>query len=84
MNKEKFHRYITCSNVQFLLQGHGAVQKGMPHKFYHGKTGKVFNVTKHAVGVIINKRVRCVYEKKPLFLLTNYIIVTFSTGGCEL
>ncbi|XP_062577490.1 large ribosomal subunit protein eL21-like [Saccostrea cucullata] len=40
------------------VKGHGAVQKGMPHKFYHGKTGRVFNVTKHAVGVIINKRVR--------------------------
>ena len=35
----------------------GAIQRGMPHKFYHGKTGKVFNVTKHAVGVICNKRV---------------------------
>ena len=30
----------------------------MPHKFYHGKTGKVFNVTKRAVGVIVNKQVR--------------------------
>merc|ERR1712224_56376 len=35
----------------------GAIQKGMPHKFYHGKTGQVFDVTKHAVGVIVNKRV---------------------------
>lgn len=35
----------------------GAIQRGMPHKFYHGKTGKVFNVTTHAVGVIVNKRV---------------------------
>merc|ERR1719473_1567195 len=35
----------------------GSVQKGIPHKFYHGKTGKVFDVTKHALGVIINKRV---------------------------
>ena len=35
----------------------GAIQRGMPHKFYHGKTGKVFNVTKHAVGIICNKRV---------------------------
>ena len=35
----------------------GAIQRGMPHKFYHGKTGKVFNVTKHAVGVVVNKRV---------------------------
>ena len=23
----------------------GSVHKGMPHKFYHGKTGRVFNVT---------------------------------------
>lgn len=30
----------------------------MPFKYYHGKTGRVFNVTKHAVGVIVNKRVR--------------------------
>ena len=30
----------------------------MPHKAYHGKTGRVFNVTQHAVGVIVNKRVR--------------------------
>ena len=35
----------------------GAIQRGMPHKFYHGKTGKVFDVTKHAVGVVVNKKV---------------------------
>ena len=29
----------------------------MPHKFYHGKTGQVFDVTKHSVGVVVNKRV---------------------------
>ena len=40
------------------IKGNGAFQKGMPHKFYHGKTGRVFNVTKHAVGIIVNKRVR--------------------------
>ena len=33
----------------------GSIHKGMPHKFYHGKTGKVFDVTAHAVGVIVNK-----------------------------
>ena len=38
-------------------QGDGAVQKGMPHKLYHGKTGRVYNVTQHAVGIIVNKRV---------------------------
>ena len=30
----------------------------MPHKSYHGKTGRVFNVSKRAVGVVVNKRVR--------------------------
>lgn len=30
----------------------------MPFKAYHGKTGRVFNVTAHALGVIVNKRVR--------------------------
>merc|ERR1711988_51913 len=39
------------------IKGNGAFQKGMPHKSYHGKTGRVFNVSKHAVGVIVNKRV---------------------------
>ncbi|XP_061392958.1 large ribosomal subunit protein eL21-like [Musca vetustissima] len=33
------------------IKSHGAVQKGMPYKAYHGKTGKT-------VGVIVNKRVR--------------------------
>lgn len=40
------------------IKGNGAFQKGMPFKYYHGKTGKVFNVTPHALGVIVNKRVR--------------------------
>ena len=35
----------------------GSIHKGMPHKFYHGKTGRVYNVTGRAVGVIVNKKV---------------------------
>merc|ERR1712224_708639 len=35
----------------------GSIHKGMPHKFYHGKTRRVFNVTAHAVGVVVNKHV---------------------------
>ena len=27
-----------------------AQQKGMPHKYYHGRTGKVWNVNKRAIG----------------------------------
>ncbi|ELU08916.1 hypothetical protein CAPTEDRAFT_159819 [Capitella teleta] len=40
------------------IKGFGAQQKGMPHKSYHGRTGTIYNVTKHALGVIVNKRVR--------------------------
>ena len=35
-----------------------AVHKGMAFKWYHGKTGIVWNVTKRAVGVEVNKQVR--------------------------
>ena len=34
-----------------------AIQKGMPFKHYHGKTGRVWNVTKRSVGVVMNKQV---------------------------
>ena len=37
----------------------GTVQEGMPHKCYHGKTGRVYNVTQHAVGITVNKQDSC-------------------------
>lgn len=40
------------------IKANGAVHKGMPHKYYHGRTGQIWNVTPHAVGVEVNKRVR--------------------------
>ena len=44
--------------VYFFVKVNGAVHKGMPHKVYHGKTGRIFNVTKRAVGVVVNKQVK--------------------------
>merc|ERR1712072_120570 len=35
-----------------------AIHKAMPHYFYHGKTGRIFNMNKRSVGVIVNKQVR--------------------------
>jgi len=32
-----------------------AQQKGMPYKFYHGRTGTVFNITRRGIGVEVNK-----------------------------
>uniref|UniRef100_A0A671FM99 60S ribosomal protein L21 n=1 Tax=Rhinolophus ferrumequinum TaxID=59479 RepID=A0A671FM99_RHIFE len=55
------------------IKGMGTVQKGMPHKCYHGKTGRVYNVTQHAVGIVVNKQVKghvsCL--KTPRWFLTE-------------
>ncbi|XP_045394045.1 60S ribosomal protein L21-like [Lemur catta] len=40
------------------IKGMGTVQKGMPNKCYHGSTGRVYNVTQHAVGIVANKQVK--------------------------
>jgi len=51
----------------------GAVQKGMPHKDFHGKTGVVYNVTKSAVGVIIYKQVGNRYIEKRVNLRVEHV-----------
>ncbi|XP_037693679.1 60S ribosomal protein L21-like, partial [Choloepus didactylus] len=38
------------------IKGMGTVQKRMPHKCYHCKTGRVYNVTQHTVGIVVNKQ----------------------------
>ncbi|XP_064431566.1 large ribosomal subunit protein eL21-like [Mirounga angustirostris] len=40
------------------IKGMGTVQKGMPHKCHHGNTGRVYSVTQHAVGMVVNKQVK--------------------------
>ena len=54
-----FQRYFVTYRVGDYVDivADGSVHKGMPHKFYHGKTGRVFNVNKVAIGVIVNKLV---------------------------
>lgn len=55
------------------IKGNGAVQKGMPHKYYHGRTGKVVNVMKRAVQVLVNKRVRQRLIEKKVILRVEHI-----------
>ncbi|KAI1311226.1 ribosomal protein L21e-domain-containing protein [Xylaria venustula] len=55
------------------LRVNGAVQKGMPHKVYHGKTGVVYNVTKTSVGVIIYKKVDHRYLEKRVNVRIEHI-----------
>merc|ERR1711972_1144686 len=35
-----------------------SIHKGLPHYFYHGRTGRIFNLNKTSAGVVVNKRVR--------------------------
>merc|ERR1711879_323547 len=35
-----------------------AIHKGLPHYFYHGRTGRIFNLNKNSAGVVVNKQVR--------------------------
>merc|ERR1711862_139926 len=51
----------------------GAIHKGMPHKFYHGKTGRVFNVTKRAIGVEVNKKVNGRIIRKRIHVRVEHV-----------
>ncbi|KAK4102759.1 hypothetical protein N658DRAFT_514903 [Parathielavia hyrcaniae] len=55
------------------IKVNGAVQKGMAHKVYHGKTGVIYNVTKSAVGIIIYKKVKHRYIEKRLNVRIEHI-----------
>ncbi|KAN0068516.1 Ribosomal protein L21e domain containing protein [Elaphomyces granulatus] len=55
------------------IKVNGAVQKGMPYKVYHGKTGVVYNVTKSSVGVIIYKRVGNRYIEKRINVRIEHV-----------
>ena len=45
----------------------------MPFKYYHGKTGRVWNVTKRAVGVEMNKKVGGRIIKKRLHVRIEHV-----------
>jgi len=51
----------------------GSKHKGMPHKYYYGRTGKVFDVCKRSVGVIINKKVRNRFLEKRLHIRFEHL-----------
>ncbi|EJT79593.1 60S ribosomal protein L21-B [Gaeumannomyces tritici R3-111a-1] len=55
------------------IKANGAVQAGMPHKVYHGKTGVVYNVGKSAVGVIVYKKVKHRYLEKRVNLRIEHV-----------
>lgn len=50
-----------------------AAAKSLPHKWFHGKTGVVFNVTKSSVGVIIQKPVGNRYIEKRIACRVEHV-----------
>eukprot|EP01147_Barroeca_monosierra_P000011 gene11-3408_t len=67
--------YMTTYKVgDFVdIKGNGAYPVGMPHKVYHGKTGRVFNVTKRAVGVVVNKRIKNRWIQKKINVRIEHV-----------
>jgi len=55
------------------IKANGSIQKGMPHKFYHGKTGRIWNVTRRAVGVEVNKVVRNRILRKRIHVRVEHV-----------
>jgi large subunit ribosomal protein L21e len=51
----------------------GSQHKGMPYKWYHGRTGRVFNVNPRAIGVIINKQVRSRIVEKRIHVRVEHL-----------
>merc|ERR1711976_357899 len=56
----KMRNYLTKHKigeyVDILVDS--AIHKGLPHYFYHGRTGRIFNLNKNSAGVVVNKSVR--------------------------
>ena len=55
------------------IKANPSIHKGMPHKYYHGKTGRVWNVTPRAIGVQINKPVGNRIMKKRIHVRVEHL-----------
>jgi len=77
---ESLRKYILTKQLKIYkvgdivdIVGNAAQQKGLPFKYYHGKTGVVFNVTKSAVGVSVQKVVGNRYIEKRLHVRVEHV-----------
>merc|ERR1719198_394904 len=55
------------------IKCNSSVQKGMPFKFYHGKTGRIWNISKRSVGIEVFKRVRNRLRRKKISVRIEHI-----------
>jgi len=71
----KMSTYLIAFRVGDIvdIKANAAQQKGMPHKYYHGRTGIVYNVTSRAVGVIVHKIVGNRYIEKRVNIRVEHV-----------
>lgn len=71
----KLSTYMITYKVGDLvdIKANGSIHKGMPHKFYHGRTAVVYNVTPRALGLIVNKRVGNRYMEKRISVRIEHV-----------
>lgn len=55
------------------IKANSAQQKGMPHKYYQGRTGVIYNVSKSAVGIIVYKVVGNRYIEKRVNIKVEHV-----------
>ena len=58
------------------IVGNGSIHKGMPHKYYVGKTGRVFDISPNSIGVIINKKVRTRVVQKRIHVRVEHLKIS--------
>ena len=76
-------KYLTTYKVGDIvdIKADGAIHKGMPYKYYHGRTGVVFNVTKTSVGVEVNKPVKHRLMRKRINIRVEHVSPSRSREG---
>ena len=50
-----------------------SIHKGMPHHFYHGRTGQVFNINRRSVGVKFLKKVNGRFQEKTVHARVEHV-----------
>lgn len=56
------------------IKVNGSVHKGMPHRLYHGTTGVVWNVSPHALGILVYRRINNHIAPKRIYVRTEHVV----------
>ena len=58
------------------IVANGSIHKGMPHNFYHRRTGRVFDIAPNSIGVIVNKQVRTRIVPKRIHVRVEHLRIS--------